>query len=125
MNKSVMLIDDSPEILELCGMIFKIRGYTVFKAMDSMTALEMLEESTPDVFIVDVMMPEINGIELCKRIRALPQHKETPVLILSAYSDSDIVERAFASGANDYVFKPIDPNDLEKKVRDLLAVTEG
>jgi PleD family two-component response regulator len=84
----------------------------------------MLEDLTPDAFIVDVMMPEINGIELCKRIRDLPQHKETPILILSAYSDSDIVEQAFASGANDYVFKPIDPNDLEMKVRELLAVTE-
>jgi CheY-like chemotaxis protein len=125
MSQCIMIVDDNPEILTLCGMIFQRRGYSVLKAEDSTSALEMLEESNPDLFILDVMMPEINGIELCQRIRALPEHQHTPVIILSAYSDSGIVEKGFAAGANDYVLKPVDPQDLQAKVSDLLSATES
>ena len=124
MSKCIMMIDDNPEILELCGFLFQHRGYTVLKALDAESALQMLKDSTPDVFIVDVMMPEINGIELCQRIRALPQHEQTPVLFLSAYSNSEIVEEAISAGGNEYVFKPVDPGDLEAKVREVLEEVE-
>ena len=120
MSRSVMIVDDSPGILSLYGLFFERQGYEVFKAADSWAALEMLEESTPDLFILDVMMPEINGIELCQRIRALPGHAQTPVIILSAFSDTTIVEQTFAAGANDYVVKPIDPQELEARVGEYL-----
>ena len=125
MTKSIMIVDDSSEILGLYGGLFKRRGYDVFEALDGTSALEILEESIPDLFILDVMMPDINGIELCRRIRALPQHKQTPVIILSAYSDTGIVEQTFAAGANDYLIKPIDPQVLEAKIHELLGMIEG
>ncbi len=125
MTKSIMIVDDNPDILSLYRSIFRRRGYAMLEALDSARALEMLEESTPDLFILDVMMPEMNGIELCQRIRALPQHEQTPVIILSAYSDTGTVEQTFAAGANDYVLKPIDPKDLEAKVHELLGSTEA
>jgi DNA-binding response OmpR family regulator len=115
-----MIVDDSPGILSLYGLFFERQGYEVLKAADSWAALEMLDESTPDLFILDVMMPEINGIELCERIRALPGHEQTPVIILSAFSDTNIVEQTFAAGANDYVVKPVDPQDLEARVGEYL-----
>ncbi len=124
MTTSIMIVDDSPEILSLCGILFERQGYAVLKALDSASALEMLQESTPGLFILDVMMPEINGIELCRRIRALPQHEQTPVIILSAFSDTGTVEQTFAAGANDYMVKPIDPQVLETKVHELLGVGE-
>jgi CheY-like chemotaxis protein len=119
-----MIVDDNPEILALYGVLFKRRGYSVLKAEDGASALDMLEQSTPDLFILDVMMPEINGIELCQRIRALPRHEHTPVIFLSAYSNTETVEQTFAAGANDFVRKPIEPQDLEAKVRELLGKTE-
>lgn len=124
MTKSIMIVDDSPEVLNLCGILFERRGYSVVKALDGASALEILEESAPDLFILDVMMPEINGIDLCKQIRAFPQHEHTPVIMLSAYSDSGIIEQTFAAGANDYVLKPVNPKDLEAKVHTLLESTE-
>jgi CheY-like chemotaxis protein len=125
MKKNIMIVDDSPDILHLCGNLFKRRGYGVLEALDGASALELLEDAIPDLFILDVMMPEINGIELTRRIRAHPQHVGTPIIILSAYSDSGTVEQSFAAGANDYVLKPIDPNDLEVKVHELLAMAAG
>jgi len=124
MTQSIMIVDDSPGVLSLYGMFFERQGYEVLKAMDSASALEMLRESAPDLFLLDVMMPEINGIELCQRIRAMPHHEQTPVIILSAFSDSGTIEQTFAAGANDYVVKPIDPQELANRVGELLEVQE-
>ena len=124
MTQSIMIVDDSPGVLSLYGMFFERQGYEVLKAMDSASALEMLRESVPDLFLLDVMMPEINGIELCQRIRAMPHHEQTPVIILSAFSDSGTIEQTFAAGANDYVVKPIDPQELANRVGELLGVRE-
>lgn len=123
MTKSIMIVDDSPETLSLYGIMLERRGYRVLKALDGASALQILEDSVPDLFILDVMMPEINGIELCQRIRALPQHEQTPVIFLSAYSDTEIVEKTFAAGANDFVRKPIDVQDLEAKIHKMLGLT--
>ena len=124
MTQSIMIVDDSPGVLSLYGMFFERQGYEVLKAMDSASALEMLRESVPDLFLLDVMMPEINGIELCQRIRAMPHHEQTPVIILSAFSDSGTIEQTFAAGANDYVVKPIDLQELANRVGELLGVRE-
>jgi CheY-like chemotaxis protein len=124
MTKSIMIVDDSPDILSLYSIVLEKRGYRVLKALDGASALEMLEDSNPDLFILDIMMPQINGVELCQRIRALPDHKQTPVIFLSAYSDTGMVEQTFAAGANDFLRKPIDAQELEIKIRDLLKSAE-
>jgi len=118
-----MIVDDSPETLSLYGIMLERHGYRVLKALDGANALQILEDSVPDLFILDIMMPEISGIELCQRIRALPQHEQTPVIFLSAYSDTEIVEKTFAAGANDFVRKPIDVQDLEAKIHKMLGLT--
>lgn len=123
-TQSIMIVDDTPDILSLYTTLFELRGYRVFKAINGTNALEVLKEATPDLFILDIMMPEINGIELCQRIRALPEHERTPVIFLSAYGDSGIVEKIFAAGANDYLNKPVDTQTLEAKVRELLDTTK-
>ena len=125
MTKSIMIVDDSPDILHLHGAMLELRGYRVLKAPNGASALQMLKDSSPDLFILDIMMPEINGIELCQQIRALPQHEHTPVIFLSAYSDTETVEKIFAAGANDFVIKPIDAQRLQAKVNELLGSTEA
>jgi DNA-binding response OmpR family regulator len=125
MTQNIMIVDDSPEILNLYGIMLERQGYHVFRVPDGASALQILEGAIPDLFILDVMMPEINGIELCRRIRALPQHKQTPVIFLSAYSDTETVENVFAAGANDFVRKPIEMQDLEAKIKRLLGSTKA
>jgi CheY-like chemotaxis protein len=124
-SKSIMIVDDNPETLSLYGMMLKRQGFRVFEVDDGASALEILEDSIPDLFILDIMMPEINGIELCQQIRALPQHERTPVIFLSAYSGTEIVEKTFAAGANDFVRKPINVEELEAKIQKLLGSTKA
>lgn len=124
MTKYIMMVDDDPEILRLYRTIFKRHGHVLLEAPDAASALKMLESSTPDLFVLDVMMPEINGFELCEQIRAMPQHEHTPVLILSAWGDTETVEKTFAAGANDYLVKPVHPREFEAKIEEMLALAE-
>lgn len=124
MTNCIMLVDDDPEILRFCRTVLERRGFVVLEATDGRSALHLLEETTPDLFILDVMMSEMNGVELCERLRAIPQHAQTPVLFLSAWGDPKTIAQTFASGANDYLVKPIDPRDLETKVRELLGAIQ-
>jgi CheY-like chemotaxis protein len=119
-----MIVDDNPEILTLYRTVFKRKGYTVLEALDGVRALDQLQDTIPDLFILDIMIPEMNGIELCQHIRALPEHTHTPILILSAYSESGIIEKAFAAGANNYLLKPTNAKDLEAKVHEMLEGTK-
>jgi CheY-like chemotaxis protein len=120
-----MIVDDNPEIITLYKAVFRKKGYTVLEALDGTSALEQLHDTIPDLFLLDIMIPEMNGIELCQHIRAMPEHVHTPVLVLSAYSETGIIEKAFAAGANDYLLKPINAKDLELKVHEMLEGTKS
>jgi len=125
MTKTIMIVDDSPDILGVFGGVLRRKGYEVITVEDSTSVMQALQGARPDLFVLDVMMPEINGIDLCRMIRALPEHHDTPVIIVSAYSNSGIVGQTFDAGANDYIFKPVDPRALEAKIHDILEVAEA
>jgi DNA-binding response OmpR family regulator len=91
------------------------------EAADAYSALDLLETSTPDLFILDVMMPGMDGIELCKRIRARPETSTTPILMLSAKNDAKTIKNGLEAGANDYMVKPPVHQDLVGRVRKLLT----
>jgi DNA-binding response OmpR family regulator len=95
-------------------------GFEVQKARDAKTALSLLEEYTPDLIILDVMMPGMNGIDLCHMLRQQDKTRKTPVLILSARGDAESIIRGIEAGANDYLPKPILHHDLVSKVRSML-----
>jgi DNA-binding response OmpR family regulator len=125
MNKQIMVVDDEAHILLLLDITFKRRGFTVLKANDPYTALMMLESSTPDLFILDVMMPGMDGLELCRQIRARPETAQTPVIMLSARYDQKSVERGLAAGANAYLPKMTLHSELVAQVRNMLTVQHG
>lgn len=89
MKRQIMLVDDENGMLDLIGLVLQRQGFSVLKAKDAFTALALLESSTPDLFVLDVMMSKMSGIELCRRIRERPETSETPVVMLSARTDSD------------------------------------
>lgn len=120
MPEQIMIVDDDPGLLALIGVILKRAGYTVHKATDAFVALEALESDAPDLFILDVMMPLMNGFELCRKIREQPETAKTPVIILSARGDAESVQEGYDAGADDYLTKPIFHNDLIEKVRKTL-----
>lgn len=124
MPSTVMVVDDEVGALTLIGIMLERGGFVVLKARDAFAALELLEQETPDLFILDVMMPKMDGIELCRKIRSQPNTAKIPVIILSARGDAESVKEGFEAGANDYLEKPILHHDLVTKVRTMLGIAE-
>lgn len=124
MKKHILVVDDEIGALTLIGIMLQRGGFGVSKAKDAHAALAVLDQETPDMIILDVMMPGINGIELCRMIREREDTAETPVLILSARNDAESVMQGMDAGANDYLPKPILHHDLVAKIRDALGDPE-
>jgi DNA-binding response OmpR family regulator len=119
-----MVVDDEVGALTLIGIMLERGGFEVMKAHDAYEALNQLRTETPDMFILDVMMPGMDGIELCRHIRASGATRETPILILSARGDPQMVEQGMTAGADDYLSKPILHHDLITKVREILNLDQ-
>jgi len=124
MPKQVMVVDDEIGALALIAIILERSGFAVVKAQGGNVALDLLEKSKPDLFVLDVMMPEMDGIELCRRIRARPDMALTPIILLSARTDSETIEQAFQAGANDYLTKPVFQHALVNKVSMALGLDD-
>jgi DNA-binding response OmpR family regulator len=120
----IMVVDDEVGALTLIGIMLERGGFEVLKAHDAYEALNHLRTETPDMIILDVMMPGMDGIELCRHIRASGATRETPVLILSARGDPESVEQGMNAGADDYLSKPILHHDLITKVREMLNLDQ-
>ncbi|MCB9436361.1 MAG: response regulator [Anaerolineales bacterium] len=119
--KRVLVVDDEIGALTLIGIMLERGGFEVLKAQHAREALHLLDmEGAPDIFILDVMMPEIDGIQLCRMLREREETKDVPVLILSARSDAKSVIQGMEAGATDYILKPIFHHNLVEKVRNLL-----
>ncbi len=125
MKKHILVVDDEIGALTLIGIMLERGGFNVLKAKDADSALAVLDQNVPDMIILDVMMPGMDGIELCSVIRRRDDTQFTPILILSARGDADSVMRGMEAGANDYLPKPILHHDLVAKVRTMLAETAG
>ncbi len=121
MKKHILVVDDEIGALTLIGIMLERGGFGVLKAKDAKSALSVLDQNTPDMIILDVMMPGMDGIELCKVIRDRQDTGVTPILILSARGDAESIMRGIEAGANDYLPKPILHHDLVAKVRSMLG----
>ena len=121
--KKIMVVDDEIGALTLIGIMLERGGFEVLKAKDANSALSVLDQETPDMIILDVMMPGIDGIELCQMIRDREATDSIPILILSARGDAESVMRGMEAGANDYLPKPILHHDLVAKVQRMLEAS--
>jgi len=116
----ILLVDDEPDILEIIGVNLESEGYQVFKAKDGLEAIKKAEKIQPHLIIMDVMMPNMDGIEACERIRKNENFQQTVIMFLSARGEDFSYVAAFDAGADDYVTKPIKPKVLVSKVKGLL-----
>ncbi len=120
MCREILVVDDSDTVLALMELILARRGFSVLKAGSAEQALDILSRTTPDLIILDLMMPDVDGIELCRMIRAHPQTIEVPVIIQSARFEAQLKQRGLAAGANAYVSKLIPPRELVTKIEQML-----
>jgi DNA-binding response OmpR family regulator len=116
---SVLVVDDEPDILLLHRLNLEAAGHRVVLAADGVTALERIAEERPDVVVLDVMMPVLDGWGVLERLRL--DTRPPPVLVVSAKSSTADVQRARELGAGDYLSKPYDPDELLRRVAALVA----
>lgn len=119
-NITILVVDDEKDILEFVGYNLRIEGYNVITSTNGLDAIEMAEIHLPDLIILDVMMPEMDGIITCEKIRTLPALKNTIITFLTARSEDYSQIAGFEAGADDYITKPIRPRVLVSRVKALL-----
>lgn len=119
-NIKILLVDDEPDILEIVEYNLKKEDFQVFTAKDGLEAVELAEEIQPHLILMDVMMPKLDGIEACERIRKIPELSKTVITFLTARGEDYSQLAGFEAGADDYITKPVKPKVLVSKVKALL-----
>ena len=117
---TIVIVDDDPSILELVKINLEIQGHTVISAPDGETGYALVQQHHPQLTILDVMMPGVDGYTVCQRIRKNPEIAEIPVLMLTALGVVDDKVKGFDVGADDYLVKPFEIPELMVRVRALL-----
>jgi len=118
----VMIVEDEPNIVESLSFVFSREGWQVAAALDGETAIERLLSEPPDVLVLDVMLPPLNGFEVLKRLRSEPSLKHLPVLVLTAKGQEKDRHTAMRLGADAFVTKPFSNRDIVQQVRELAGV---
>lgn len=121
MTAQIMVVDDDSGLRTLFGIMLERGGYNLLAATSGRTALAMLECTTPDLIVMDVSMTDIDGLELCARLRTRPQTARTPIIMVAPVCDYETVRSVLEAGANDYLSMPFLPEDLLGKVRHALS----
>ena len=120
MGKKILLIDDTPDQITILRIRLESYGYSVISATDSKQGLEIALKEHPDLILLDVIMPMLNGFKICKILKNDGATKNIPVIMISGYGIDNIDEQSFAAGANDCIHKPYEPQELLKKIKVLL-----
>ncbi|PNQ75087.1 DNA-binding response regulator [Hanstruepera neustonica] len=116
----ILLVDDEPDILEIVGYNLSAEGYQIITASDGVEAVKKAKKERPHLIVMDVMMPEMDGIEACEQIRKVPELSDTIITFLTARGEDYSQVAGFDAGADDYITKPIKPKVLVSKVKALL-----
>jgi DNA-binding response OmpR family regulator len=119
--RKVLVVDDDPNVFELVQLYVASNDVEVMQALDAYAGLDLALRERPDVIVLDVMMPGMDGLEMCRALRDIPEVADTPVIILSAKVKPEDIEAGYQSGADDYVTKPFEPEDLARVVEDMMT----
>lgn len=121
MNK-ILIVDDEPNILMSLEFLMRKEGYEVYVARDGAEALDIIDKELPEIVILDIMMPNVDGYEVCQEIKHSPDKKHIQVIFLSAKSKKEDIEKGLEMGANLYLTKPFSTRNLVKEVKKLVNV---
>jgi adenylate cyclase len=116
----ILAVDDEPANLALLRKLLRHQGYDVTEATDGRSAIREVLEASPDLVCLDVMMPDLDGIEVCQQLRRMPEHAGLPILLLTALNRPEDKARGLEAGANDFLSKPFDESELTARLRSLL-----
>ena len=118
----ILVVDDSPANVEILQMRLQAQGYEIKTAADGEEALAAVREHRPDLILLDVMMPKLDGIEVCRRLRADPAVPFMPIILVTAKSDTKDVVAGLDAGGDEYLTKPVDQAALVGRVKSMLRI---
>jgi DNA-binding response OmpR family regulator len=116
----VMVIDDEPDIVKLVKISLEMANFEVIEALSGKECLSKVQNVVPDLFLLDIMMPEMNGYEVCQKLKEQDKTKNVPVVMLTAKGQKGDAEQGLKVGADDYIIKPFDPYELGEQIREIL-----
>ena len=119
-QKTVIVVEDEPDAAELFAEMMRVSGFRVLKTFSSTPAIKMIANELPEVVILDIMMPDVSGLEVLRFMRREPKLKNTPVIVVSARSMPSDIREGLAAGATVYLTKPVGYLDLKKAVDQVL-----
>ena len=120
----ILVVDDDTQVTVLLTKLLDMEGYETYAVNDSSKAVETAHSINPDLFVLDLMMPDPDGFKLCRLLRAQTNFIFTPIIIVTALDDNDSKIVAFGAGADDYITKPFRPNDLMDRIKILIDRTK-
>jgi DNA-binding response OmpR family regulator len=122
MNKKykILVSEDNPDIRKILVMRLEINGYHVIQAQDGEEAMDKIKQETPDLIMLDLMMPKISGFEVCRMVKFDDKYKDIPIIVLSALDQQGDREKAIENGADAYFIKPFDLELLLSKIKSLI-----
>jgi two-component system, sensor histidine kinase and response regulator len=120
---NILIVDDVPANLKVLGCIFKDEGYKIRPVLSGELALQVAEKNTPDLILLDIMMPGMNGYEVALRLKENPVLKDIPIIFISALSDTDDIIKAFTSGGVDYITKPFQSEEVRARIATHLKIS--
>lgn len=120
LDKTILVVEDDADLLEILRLTFTHEGFRVVTAKDGAQGLDLAQRHDPDLVILDLMLPKLDGIEVCKRLREEPAFKRLPILMLTAKGEESDVVLGLGVGADDYLVKPARPREMVARVRNLL-----
>jgi two-component system phosphate regulon response regulator PhoB len=118
---TILLAEDDPDIRYLVAYKLRKSGFAVVEAADGLAALHEARRETPDLILLDMRMPQLSGLDVCRELRSGPHTGTVPIIILTAQARPQDVEQAYAAGATDYIVKPFSPRALVLRVEAALA----
>lgn len=120
MNPSVLIVDDEPMTRNLLRLMLERAGFTILEAEDGLKALDVVADDAPDVLLLDVMMPNMDGITVCETLRAQTETAVLPIILLSARTSPEAVRVGMEAGATKYLGKPVSREELIRTIREVL-----
>ena len=117
LNEVALVVDDSPDTLGFINETLDAAGISVLLALDGQQALTIAEKVQPDIILLDAVMPNMDGFETCRRLKANSALADIPVIFMTGLSDTEDVVRGLQSGGVDYLSKPVDPDELVARLR--------
>ncbi|MBI4981975.1 MAG: response regulator [Candidatus Omnitrophica bacterium] len=120
-KKKILLVDDEPAFVEMVKLRLEMNNYQVVTAYDGKEALEKVEQEMPNLIILDVLMPKLNGYDCCNILKSNPKYKDIPVLFLTVKAGDEDNALVKKCGAEDFIVKPFDPQNLLARIKELTS----